>query len=399
MIEPGTAEYRSATRALALGSLLVFANLYLFQPLLPSLARHFAAPATAVNGIHAATTLGLAIALLPWALLSERWGRRPVLLLSLVLVALVGLAQLAVSALWPLIFLRLLMGLALAGFVAVAVAFMAEEFSPVALALAVGAYVAANSLGGIVGRIYGGFLGDWLGWQAAALSLAVVTMIGAVWVWRRLPPARCFQPSGAPLRADLNTALRHLTTPRLWLAMVIGGLNFALFVNQFTVMGFRLVAPPHELPVAVASLIFLCYLSGTLTSRLSGRWSLRFGPLSGMALGTVIAMLGMLVARLDQLWAMVLGLLLISAGAFLVHALAYAWVSQHAARAKASATALYLVHYYLGASLGGFWLLHCFEQGRWDGVMGGSALLYALQLMALTGLYRRRATVAAEAAT
>lgn len=397
MIEPGTPEYRSATRALALGSLLVFANLYLFQPLLPTLAQQFAMPATAVNGIHAATTLGLAIGLLPWALVSERWGRRPVLLLSLILIPLVGLAQVGVTALWPLILLRLLMGLALAGFVAVAVAYMAEEFSPIALALAVGAYVAANSLGGILGRIYGGFMGDSLGWQTAALLLALVTMAGAIWVWRTLPPARGFVPSVARWRSEVNTALSHLMTPKLWLAMVIGGLNFALFVNQFTVMGFRLVAPPHELPVAVASLIFLCYLSGTLTSRLSGRWSLRFGSLSGMALGTVIAMIGVVVARLEMLLAMVLGLLLISAGAFLVHALAYGWVSQHAEKAKASATALYLVHYYLGASLGGFWLLYCFEQGNWDGVMGGSALLYALQFMALAGLYKRRSAVAAEA--
>ncbi|MBY6095968.1 MFS transporter [Ferrimonas balearica] len=390
MIEPGTPDYRSASRALALGSLLVFANLYLFQPLLPVLAAHFGVAATAANGIHAATTLGLAIGLLPWALLSERWGRRPVLLASLMLVALVGLAQLLADSLALLVVARLLMGLALSGFVAVAVAYMAEEFSPIALALAVGSYVAANSLGGIAGRIYGGMVGDWLGWQPAALALALLTALATAWVWRTLPPARAFRASRAPLRSDLGRAIGHLVNPRLWLAMAIGGLNFALFVNQFTVMGFRLVAAPHHLPVAVASLIFLCYLSGTLTSRLSGAWSLRYGPLSGMALGALIAMAGCLLARIDALWAMVLGLLLISAGAFLVHALAYTWVSQHAEQAKASATALYLVHYYLGASLGGFWLLYCYEQGQWDGVVAGSGILYTLMLMALAGLQRRQ---------
>ncbi|MBY6187572.1 MFS transporter [Marinobacter hydrocarbonoclasticus] len=398
MIEPGTTEYRAATWALALGSVLVFANLYFFQPLLPLLALDFGLPATAVNGVHAATTLGLALALLPWAMLSERWGRRPVLLLSLLLLPMVGLAQLGVAALWPLILLRLLMGIALAGFVAVAVAYMAEEFSPRALTLAVGAFVAANSLGGILGRIYGGLVGDWLGWQSAALMLALMTACGGLWVRQTLPQARAFVPTEARLGGQLRTALGHIGNARLWLAMAIGGLNFALFVNQFTVMGFRLVAPPHQLPVAVASLIFLCYLSGTLTSRLSGQWSLRYGPLSGMMLGTLIAMLGVWVARSETLWAMVLGLLLISGGAFLVHALAYAWVSQHAQTAKASATALYLVHYYLGASLGGFWLLYCYEQKGWDGVMAGSALLYALMLAALVGL-RRRQSVAMVGAT
>ncbi len=55
--------------------------------------------------------------------------------------------------------------------------------------------------------------------------------------------------------------------------MLIGGFNFALFVNLYTVMGgFRLVAPPYLLSISLTSMIFLCYLSGTVTAKLSGRW-------------------------------------------------------------------------------------------------------------------------------
>ncbi|MBY5993609.1 MFS transporter [Ferrimonas balearica] len=389
MIEPGTPDYRRASRALALGSLLVFANLYLFQPLLPALATQFAVPSTQANWVHAATTLGLALTLVPWALMSERWGRRATLLLSLALLPVLGVAQALVSDLVQLALLRGLMGVVLAGFVAVAVAYMAEEFSPVALALAVGAYVAANSLGGILGRVYGGMVGDWLGWKSATLGLALATAVGTALVWRWLPAPRRFTPSPAPFGRRCQDALAHLKSPLLWWAMLLGGLNFALFVNQFSVMGFRLVAPPHQLPVALVSLIFLCYLTGTLTSRLSGRWSLRFGPRSGMTVGTLVALAGALLARVEAVWAMVLGLLLISAGAFLVHALAYAWVSQHARGAKASATALYLVHYYLGGSLGGFWLLYGWEQAGWDGVILGSGLLYGGMLLAVARLGRQ----------
>ena len=75
---------------------------------------------------------------------------------------------------------------------------------------------------------------------------------------------------------------------------------------------------------------------------------------------------------------MILGLALISFGAFFTHTLAYAWVSQKTTHAKATATALYLVHYYVGGSLGGFFLIYCWQHGGWGYVIAGGMLLYLM---------------------
>jgi hypothetical protein len=158
--------------------------------------------------------------------------------------------------------------------------------------------------------------------------------------------------------------------------MLIGGINFALFVNLYTVMGFRLVAPPYSWPLSWASMIFLCYLSGTLTAKLSGWWSQIYSPVDGMILGTTVSALGMWIAAYDSIATILTGLLLISSGAFFVHSLAYAWVSQVAKTAKATATALYLVHYYVGGSLGGFYLIACWQDQGWFGVLLGAMVLY-----------------------
>lgn len=101
-----------------------------------------------------------------------------------------------------------------------------------------------------------------------------------------------------------------------------------------------------------------------------------------MVVGSVISMSGMLIAYFESIPAMVLGLILISSGAFFTHTLAYAWVSQKATHAKATATALYLVHYYVGGSLGGFFLIYCWQHGGWDTVIqGGLALYFVLFLL------------------
>ncbi|KDM91793.1 MFS transporter [Photobacterium galatheae] len=378
MIEIHSAAYRRASFALALGSFLVFCNLYLFQPMLPVMTEAFSASATRVNWLLAAGTLALALTLVPWAVSSEMVGRRRVMLLSLFLLPLVGGIMLFANSLLMLSLARALMGASLAGFAAVAVAYMAEEFSPKALSLAVGGYISANSLGGIAGRLFGGFASDAWGWQGAVAGMAVLSLIGAIVVTRLLPPQQYFTPQRGQLRHHTKHVIRHLQQPALWIPMLIGGINFALFVNLYTVMGFRLVSPPYNLPVSWASMIFLCYLSGTLTAKLSGRWSIRYKPLNGMVLGTTISVLGMWVAALDSLSAMLVGLLLISSGAFFTHSLAYAWVSQKAKSAKATATALYLVHYYIGGSLGGFYLITCWQYWGWHGVLAGGSGLYLL---------------------
>lgn len=378
MIELNTPQYRRVTLSLALGSFLVFCNLYLFQPMLPFMAEHFSVTETQVNWIFAASTLALSVCLVPWAVTSEAIGRRNVMLLGLGSMPFIGLAMLTTDSLLLLVILRALMGVALAAFASVAVAYMVEELSEKAFSQAIGGYIAANSLGGIVGRIVGGTLTDALGWQHAVFAMALFTLVGAIVVTFSLPKQANFTPQRGMLRYHNRALVKHLKNRVIWIAMLIGGLNFALFVNLYSVMGFRLVSEPHNLPIGLASLIFLCYLAGTISSKLTARWTRHHNSVSGMVTGTVISLLGMLVAYIDSIAFMTLGLLLISFGAFFTHTLAYSWVSRKATHAKATATALYLVHYYVGGSLGGFYLIYCWQHGGWGEVILGGSVIYLM---------------------
>ncbi|MEZ8082237.1 MFS transporter permease [Enterovibrio norvegicus] len=381
MIELNSPAYRKATFALSFGSFLVFCNLYLFQPMLPVFANTFDVTATKVNWLLAASTLGLSVSLLPWAMLSEKIGRRDVMLTSLVLIPLVSIASLWAESFWTLVLLRGLMGIALAGYAAVAVAYIAEEFSPMALVMAVGGYISANSIGGISGRLAGGFLSDAFGWHGAVIGMTAFTVLGIGFVYALLPSQQHFSASNTSFRAQFSTIRSHLTNPLLLLAMMIGGINFAIFVNIYSVTAFRLVDAPFNLPVSLVSTIFICYLAGTLTSKLSGRWANRHSVFSGLLLGTGITMLGVLVASVDAISMVIVGLLIVGGGAFFTHSLAYGWVSRKAQQGKATATALYLVHYYVGGSLGGFYLIGCWEYGRWPLVTLGAMSLAAVNVL------------------
>ncbi len=386
MVSFGTPEYKRITLSLALGSFLVFSNLYLLQPMLPTFATLFSISETQVNWLFAASTLALSFSLVPMAVLSESIGRKPVMMVGLFSIPAISALMLLGDSFIFLVACRALIGIALAAFAAVAVAYMAEELDKHAFSMAIGTYIAANSLGGIAGRISGGLLADNFSVDVAIEVMMVVTLIGVICVHYLLPKQRNFTPSSSSLRHQNRAIIGHFRNQRVWFAMLIGGLNFALFVNLYSVMGFRLVSAPHNVPVGLASLIFICYLGGTFSSRCAGHWSKRYSSILGMFIGAVVSMAGMWIASFESLAAMLIGLLLISFGAFFTHTLAYGWVGQNATQAKATATALYLVHYYVGGSLGGFLLLYCWQHGGWSTVLLGGSVLYAVMFAAIAYL-------------
>ncbi|EIT7124352.1 MFS transporter [Vibrio parahaemolyticus] len=386
MVSFGTPKYKRITLSLALGSFLVFSNLYLLQPMLPTFATLFSISETQVNWLFAASTLALSFSLVPMAVLSESIGRKPVMMVGLFSIPAISALMLLGDSFIFLVACRALIGIALAAFAAVAVAYMAEELDKHAFSMAIGTYIAANSLGGIAGRISGGLLADNFSVDVAIEVMMVVTLIGVICVHYLLPKQRNFTPSSSGLRHQNRAIIGHFRNQRVWFAMLIGGLNFALFVNLYSVMGFRLVSAPHNVPVGLASLIFICYLGGTFSSRCAGHWSKRYSSILGMFLGAVVSMAGMWIAAFESLAAMLIGLLLISFGAFFTHTLAYGWVGQNATQAKATATALYLVHYYVGGSLGGFLLLYCWQHGGWSTVLLGGSVLYAVMFAAIAYL-------------
>ncbi|CAI2307156.1 MFS transporter [Vibrio parahaemolyticus] len=386
MVSFGTPEYKRITLSLALGSFLVFSNLYLLQPMLPTFATLFSISETQVNWLFAASTLALSFSLVPMAVLSESIGRKPVMMVGLFSIPAISALMLLGDSFIFLVACRALIGIALAAFAAVAVAYMAEELDKHAFSMAIGTYIAANSLGGIAGRISGGLLADNFSVDVAIEVMMVVTLIGVICVHYLLPKQRNFTPSSSSLRHQNRAIIGHFRNQRVWFAMLIGGLNFALFVNLYSVMGFRLVSAPHNVPVGLASLIFICYLGGTFSSRCAGHWSKRYSSILGMFIGAVVSMAGMWIAAFESLAAMLIGLMLISFGAFFTHTLAYGWVGQNATQAKATATALYLVHYYVGGSLGGFLLLYCWQHGGWSTVLLGGSVLYAVMFAAIAYL-------------
>lgn len=388
MIASGSAAFWRATLALCLGSFMIFSNVYVTQPLLPMLAQAFEVSALQAGWTFTVTTLMLGLSLLIWGPLSDALGRRWIMLLTMGGATLVTLMLSFTENYTSMLVLRAVQGVLLAGLPAIAIAWMGDEFEREAVLLAVGLYIGGNSLGGISGRLIGGFIGDWLGWSQAFLVMTLLSLVCLVAFALLLPASKHFQPQPLKPKRMLTDLGGHLRNPVLLLAYLVGGFNFFIFINQYSYITFVLADEPYSLPASVLGMLFLTYLTGTFGSAISGRIGRRLPQPLCMALGIAILMAGTLLTLAASLEFIVAGFLINSFGFFLAHSSASSWVSQNAHHARASASSLYLLFYYTGASTGGFYLYPFWQWQGWSGVVLASLLVLALTLMLSLLLYR-----------
>jgi len=388
LIEAGSSVFWRGTLALVIGSFMVFANVYVTQPLLPMIANEFSISPLQASASFTITTLTLGISLLFYGPISDAIGRKGIMVMTMVGITITTFCLSLVQNYESLLALRGLQGFFLAGLPAIAVAYLGDEYTPEALMVAVGLYISGNSLGGIGGRLIGGFVGEWLGRSATFAVMGGVSLICLLVFFFLLPASRHFEPK--PLRVGhiLKNMKDHLHNRRLLTSYLIGGFSFFIFINQYSYITFVLEAAPYNLSAKYVGLLFLTYLSGTLGSAISGKLAKRWDQPNIMVLGTCILMLGSLVTLGGSLLAIITGLLINSFGFFLGHSTASSFVSRNAKHAKASASSLYLLFYYVGASIGGFYLDPFWQAGGWTGVIIGSWLVLLLVVLAGVSLIK-----------
>lgn len=181
----------------------------------------------------------------------------------------------------------------------------------------------------------------------------------------------------------------HLADPLLRRLYAIGALFMTVFGAVYTVIGYRLVEAPFNLPQGVVGSIFLVYLVGTVSSAAAGQLVARLGRRGALYLAVSTTAAGLLLSLSDQLAAVLLGLVLITAGFFAGHAVASSSVSRTATKGRAQASALYQSAYYLGSSAGGTLGAVAFHAGGWAGTVS-LGLLAVLGVVSIT-LYGTRA--------
>lgn len=286
-----------AVRAPALAVLfaVVFINLVgfgLVVPLLPFFAQSLKAEAWQITLMFSAYSLGQFFAEPFWGRLSDRIGRKPVLLVTLVANALGYLMLAFVPNIWLAIAVRLFTGLG-AGNISTVQGYVADVTPPEQRAGRMGLIGAAFGLGFIVGPGLGGLLTQpqlgHIGYQLPIFLAAALAALAAVGVMIFLRESRAKADPAAPRPAFLSGLRDARTNPVVSRVLIVTLIYMAGFSAMEAVFGLwsesRYAWGAREVGL---SFMIVGVISTLNQGFLAGRLARRFGEARVLAIGMLL---------------------------------------------------------------------------------------------------------------
>ena len=370
----GSTTYGRLLVALFCAGVATFAQLYSPQAVLPLISADLHIGAAAAALTISASTVGLAIGVIPWSTLADRIGRVRAISLSVTVATAVGLLVPFAPTYQLLLAGRFVEGLVIGGVPAIAIAYLTEEIDPAHAARAAGTFVAGTTIGGLLGRLVSSPVAEIAGWRIGVFTVAVLCGLAAVSFVKLAPQPQGFVPSnqsGANPEGSLaNRLLVNLRSPRQLALFAQGFLLMGGFVALYNFLGFRLTAAPFFLPQFVVSLVFAAYLAGTWASSRAGAEATRFGRKPVLLVSVAIMAVGVAITLSTNVFVVLAGLLIGTAGFFGAHSIAAGWTGQSAPAGKAQASSLYNLFYYGGSSVFGWFGGVAYDGHGWPAVAG-----------------------------
>lgn len=289
-------EREKIVRLLSAATFIVFFQAYMVAPLIPRLSAALGASAQRVGLIVPAYLVPYGVAILCYGVLSDRVGRRRLIVGSLAaFVALTALTPLARSADALLVF-RLLTGLGASAVVPLSLVLIGVLFPYAERGRPLGWLFGAMAGGMAFGSTIGPLLEPMIGWRGVFLLVAMVggALLGLLWPVRRLlgePPA-----NPMALRAAMRGFRALMANRRGARTYAFVFSNAAFHSGVYTWLGLYLTERFHlaEAEIGLALLgygvpgLLLGPAIGRAADRLGRRWLIPLGlAIAGLSAGTL----------------------------------------------------------------------------------------------------------------
>lgn len=297
--------------SLLLGIQPIATDLYL--PALPALTDGFGATMPQAQLTLTALLLAFGMSQLVWGPLSDRYGRRPILLAGMVAFMLASIGSVFAASMEQLVVWRTVQGIAMGAAVMCARAIVRDLYAPVE-----GARMMSKGLTGLgvfacISAPLGGLLSDLIGWRA---TLGALAFYGAgtlaVLVWRFEETLKTPNPLALQPRQMFTIWTRIVRHPTFWTFSLLATASYAGLFTFLATSSFVFIKVLGLSKTQYGLLMFsmsFTYILGTLACRrLLPRLGVRrtVAVAAGFTLtgGTLMGVLGL--AGLQGVWSIML---------------------------------------------------------------------------------------------
>jgi YNFM family putative membrane transporter len=337
---------------LGLTGLIVVSQLYVSIPLVPMMERLFDVSQAQASWLGTAFGLAYAGGFLVFGPLSDRYGRKTIMVPGLFALTLATLAVGFSPSYEVLVGLRVVQGIAAATFGPAALAYLGEVLPASIRATGIAVMTTGFLVAGIAGQVYADAVTLAVGWEWVFWGLAAVYGVFVVLLY--------MLPQSEDVAGESATSLRtvYARMGRLLGNRVLLAAYFAAFTLLFTFVGmYSGLAPYLQTTFGVNSqqllLVRIAAIPGMALSLLAGRLVARYGSTRVVIGGIVLAAGGLgLEAVAGSLAILVVGSVVFVTGIAAAVPSLISFVGETAASARGAAVALYACILFIGASLG-----------------------------------------------
>jgi DHA1 family bicyclomycin/chloramphenicol resistance-like MFS transporter len=179
-------------------------SLYILVPALPVLATSFGSDISIAQMTVSLYMVGIALSQLIMGPLSDRFGRRPVLLGGLALMVAASVACIFAQNLPQLIAARFFQALGGAAGMVVSRAIIRDIYDRDRVASMISLVVAALMIGQMLSPLTGGLIETAFGWRAIFYAITIAAILVAVGIAVALPETRRSRAAGSSFRRDIG---------------------------------------------------------------------------------------------------------------------------------------------------------------------------------------------------
>ncbi|MFH8579873.1 MFS transporter [Streptomyces zaomyceticus] len=319
---------------------------FLLAGVLPDIADDLDISLSSAGALISAFAIGVVIGGPPLAVLTLRWPRRTTLVTSQAVFAAGVAVGLLTDDFTVLLVTRFLIGLAYAGFWAVAAVTAISLVTPDRTARASGVVVSGLSIAMVAGGPAGAFLSHFTGWQGGFWAVVVLTVLSAIATIVAVPVTKAAQ------EPSVQRELRTMRQPQLWVVYAATLLSTAAYMISYNYLAAFLTDVTGVGSVWVPAILVLFGVGAFIGLSIGGRIAdgrPHYALLLGAG-GILVCSVGLALLA-DYAVAVVVLVLLLGVAGFVLNPAVYGRVFTVAAGAPTLAGATAVSMFQLGISL------------------------------------------------
>ena len=344
--------------------IIVLSVMYATQPLQPLLAKEFDISITKASQFTAIIMLFLAISPIIYGYILEKVNAKKMLINSSIILFITNIFLGLSSSYEFFLFFRTVEALVVPAILTSLMSILAN-IDKENIKFNMSIYVASTVFGGLVGRIFSGFIATNFSYQFVFYSLSLAILVSIYFISKL-----SYEGEATIVKPKINDVTEILKDKRFSTVYILMFCVFFVFAGVLNILPFRVKEISSDVSEFQISLLYLGYGMGILVS-LNSRKIIKFfkNEINTVLFALVLFLFITIFLVIKNILILFLLIFLFCLGMFTVHSVSTGLANSMKASQKSLTSGMYLTFYYLGGAFGSYIPSIIYEKFGWNSVI------------------------------